>query len=144
VVDIPCIAMRVGAVPGAWCAWCVAATSTLGCSTSPERLCDHVVEMARKQFGDLEDDKLRDQALKTCVEEKRALKANDRKKYDCFADCVMDVSLLAEAADCETKCGIPPKKPAVEEPPPEGIPGLWTDPYADATGADVAADGKSQ
>jgi hypothetical protein len=92
-----------------------------------------MVEMARKQFGDLEDEKMRDQAQKTCVDEKRALKANDRKKYDCFADCVMDAKLLAEAADCETKCGVPPKKPAIDdEPDAEGIPGLWVDPYADA------------
>jgi len=110
----------------------VAASAVLGCSTSPERLCDHVVEMARKQFGDLEDDKARAEAVRSCVEDKRALKANDAKKYECFADCVMDAKLLAEAADCETKCGVAPKKTIDDDEPTDGIPGLWVDPYADA------------
>jgi hypothetical protein len=106
--------------------------ASFGCSKSPERVCDHLVEMARKQFGDLEDEKMRDQAMKTCVDDKRAMKANDPKKYECFSDCVIDVRLLAEAADCETKCGVALKKTIEDDEPTDGIPGLWVDPYADA------------
>jgi len=102
----------------------------LGCSKSPQRVCEHLVDMAERQFGDL-DAAMRDQAVKTCVREKTDLEKADEERFHCFAACVLDVRTLAEAADCEPKCGIAPKKHA-EEPEPEGVPGLWTDPYADA------------
>lgn len=117
----------------------VASFASLACSTSPERLCDHMVSMAERQFGDLSEPSLRDKAMQSCVQEKTALRNADKKKFDCFASCVMDAKTLAEAADCEPRCKIEPKKAPEDEPPTQGIPGLWTDPYADASDAGDAS-----
>ena len=107
-----------------------------GCTTSPDSLCNHLIKLTEQKFGELDKEGagMRDTAMRSCVAEKSALKKSDPKAYDCLADCVTSKKNLVDVVDCEGKCGIASKKPkaAEVEEPVEGIPGLWTDPYADA------------
>jgi hypothetical protein len=107
------------------------------CTPSPDSVCEHLVKLSERQWGDLDKEGpgLRDSAIRTCVSEKNALKRDKPAAYKCFADCVTSKKDLVEVADCETRCDVPKKTPppgSASEEVVEGIPGLWTDPYADA------------
>ncbi len=117
---------------------CATLITLAGCKTSPESLCEHLIKLSERQFGDLDKSApgMRDQALQRCVVEKRELKAQNPKGFDCFAACATDQKDLPDVAECEPKCGLVKKvtspSGAASEEPVEGIPGLWVDPYADA------------
>ena len=115
----------------AFAALAVGGAGALGCTTSPERLCDHFVALAEGESGQLPST-VRQDAVRRCVVEKSALQRAEPKKYACFAECLTEKRHLVDAAECEPTCGIPPKPPPPDEPPTEGVPGLWVDPYADA------------
>ena len=105
-----------------------------GCATNPESLCNHVIDLAEREFGKLDQSGpgTRAAAVKKCVDEKSALKGADRRKYDCFASCAMDVRTLPEAAECEPKCGLSPKR-SEPDPEPSEVPGIWVDPTPPTT-----------
>ena len=109
-----------------------------GCTPSPDSVCEHLIKLSERQWGDLDKEKpgLRDAAMKSCVSEKAALKVDNPRAYKCLAECVTSKRDLVDVADCDTTCGLPKKTPPPgapnDEPETEGIPGLWTDPYADA------------
>src|SRR5689334_15700813 len=81
------------------------------CTSSPDSVCEHLVKLTERQWGDLDKEGpgLHDAAIRTCIADKSALRRDNPTAYKCFADCATSKKDLVEVSECETKCGVPKK-----------------------------------
>jgi hypothetical protein len=96
----------------------------LGCTPSPEGLCEHMTKVVEKQYGpdDPKDPKgAHDRGVKRCTEIWSAKKKENAKAYECYAKCADDVKNIVDLASCKPKCYPNEPKPPDETDKLEGI-----------------------
>lgn len=75
-----------------------------GCAPSPEKVCDHFMDLMRKDLGDqvetMTDEQI-EKIEKDCVDDASKDKKSDAKRYAKRAKCVMAASSLDGLAECE-------------------------------------------
>ncbi len=117
----------------------------LGCTPSPERLCQHVTRVVEDQFGP--DDPLNPKqshikGVKHCMEIWSAKQKKDPKGYACYADCAMDFKHFVDLAECQPKCFPNEAKPADDVDKAKGMfwsPDAATTATTDASPNEVAS-----
>lgn len=96
----------------------------LGCTPSPERLCEHVTKVVEDQFGpdDPKDPKAaHEKGVKRCTEVWAQKKKDDPKAYECYARCADDVKRMVDLASCTPKCYPNAPKPRDETENLDGV-----------------------
>ncbi len=74
------------------------------CAPSPEKICEHIVDLTKKELGDKVDamsDEQIDEIRKGCLENAKKDQEKDRKKYAKRAKCVQKAESLDDLRDCE-------------------------------------------
>lgn len=74
------------------------------CAPSPEDVCDHVIDLMKKDLGDQADalsDEQVDKIRTGCVEDAQKDKKNNPKEYAKRAKCVKAASSLDDLRECE-------------------------------------------
>jgi hypothetical protein len=73
------------------------------CAPSPEKVCDHVVDLTKKELGDKVDamsDEQMDKIRTDCVKNAQDDQKKNPKTYGKRAKCVMAASSLNDLRDC--------------------------------------------
>jgi hypothetical protein len=77
----------------------------LGCTPSPEKVCNHVMDIAAKEAGDKMSDEKKTKMLEKCVKEAGEEKEKDPDRYKCIAKCAMastDFKAFRKCDDSDT------------------------------------------
>ena len=78
-----------------------------GCGPSPDKVCDHVMEIAVKELKDLgakvTDDEVKDQKKK-CIADGEKNKKDNKERWECESKCSMAAKKMRDLEDCEKKC----------------------------------------
>ncbi|MBI2394147.1 MAG: hypothetical protein HYV09_31545 [Deltaproteobacteria bacterium] len=83
------------------------AAVAVGCTRSPESLCEHVTKLVERQFGpDKPDDPKGSHArgVEQCTKVWSQKKKQDGKAYECYADCADRAKNVVDLAACQPKC----------------------------------------
>ncbi len=73
-----------------------------GCGgPAPEAVCDHMLELAKKELGDAVKDEGLEEMKKECVEEVKKEKEKDPAKYKEVATCMMGAKSMEDMMKCE-------------------------------------------
>ena len=85
----------------------VVAVAGSGCSPSPEKVCDHVMDIAKKELKDLgakvTDEEIKKQKEK-CVVDGEKQKSDNKTKWDCESKCAMGANTMKDLEECRKKC----------------------------------------
>ena len=81
-------------------------TLVAGCTPSPQKLCDKMFELKKKENLDAADDsaKSEEKKLARCVREAEETKAKEPDRYKCLAKCIMGTSSKKDANECKDSC----------------------------------------
>ena len=74
-----------------------------GCTPSPEKVCDKMLDLAKKDKED-EGGKSLTKERDECVDKAKETKAKKPELYKCVSKCVMDSSSLKGARGCQRSC----------------------------------------
>lgn len=83
------------------------AVLAVGCTRSPESLCEHVTKLVERQFGpDKPDDPKgsHERGVAQCTKVWSEKKKQDGKAYECYADCADRAKNVVDLATCQPKC----------------------------------------
>ncbi|MBI2389310.1 MAG: hypothetical protein HYV09_06905 [Deltaproteobacteria bacterium] len=85
-----------------------AAGLLVGCTPSPEKVCNHYSELEgekkKSKDGDEEMAKLEKELKELCPKMLKAVKEENADAYKCYAKCVVGTSELATAKKCDKDC----------------------------------------
>ncbi len=81
----------------------------LGCTPSPEKICNHVMEIAAKEAGDKLNDEKKSKMLDKCVKEAGEEKEKDPERYKCIAKCAMAAADFKAFRKCDDSDTCPKK-----------------------------------
>lgn len=79
----------------------------LGCTRSPESLCEHVTKLVERQFGPTDPNDpsgSHDKSVEHCTKVWTEKKKQDAKAYECYADCADRVKNVVDLSECQPKC----------------------------------------
>jgi hypothetical protein len=86
--------------------------TAVGCTPSPEKVCNHMFEIVSKEMkGDKkisDDDKKK--GMDDCTKKLGEEKEKDPEAYKCASKCMMDAKDFEGVMGCEDKCGTKKKK----------------------------------
>ena len=105
----------------------------LGCTRSPESLCEHVTKLVDRQFGPTDPNDpsgSHDKSVQHCTKIWTEKKKKDPKAYECYADCADRVKNMVDLAECQPKCY---PKEAVPRDETENLQGWFEQPSASAS-----------
>jgi hypothetical protein len=76
------------------------------CGPAPEKVCEHINELTKKDLGDHADavsDEQFEKSTKNCIERAKKNREKDPKEYSQRAKCVMAADSLEDLRDCEKR-----------------------------------------
>ncbi len=77
----------------------------LGCTPSPEGVCEHVTRVVERSWPpDPKDPGAHDHMVATCTTKWAQRKKEDPKAFKCYADCIDNVKYVVDLGSCEKKC----------------------------------------
>lgn len=88
---------------------------TIGCTPSPEKVCDHMFELLENEFKGKDMPKSSDEDKKKskdkCVSDLNAEKEKDADSYKCGSKCIVAAKNFEDVMKCEDTCpGMKKKK----------------------------------